>query len=233
MASFLNILYGYQLFDGCLTTRDLGYLLREGVKGICFDISRAAQGSMDYGALECAKNGLIVTGKYAGRVRRFEIVPVVVFANFFPNVSRLSQDRWQILTIGEGELDNSNKTPLISPAEEFPFLRPPAMPDLSDDFSLRAFLDENLPSRSVDRRAVTRNDNSGGVQLSGVHVEQVIQTSVASVDSVLSGEQTQIPQVSHIVCKRHPNPGKFIYLVVKNFTRRILVRKRNRKLINC
>ena len=65
---------------------------------------------------------------------------VVVFANEYPNYSELSSDRWQTATLGEGSLSNLSMTPCFTP-NEFPFISPPDMPNLSENFDFRAYID--------------------------------------------------------------------------------------------
>ena len=128
------------MLDGSISTRDLCFLFKEDIKGILFDVSRSSMKDFDYAALEAAKNGFIVSGKYAGRVNRFDPVEVVVFANEYPNYSELSPDRWQTATLGEGSLSDLSMIPSIIPTE-FPFVPPPDMPSLDENFNHRAFIE--------------------------------------------------------------------------------------------
>ena len=144
LASYLSINYGFHLFDGLLNTRDIGSLLDFQPKGFCFDIARASVGNFDYGCLESIKNGYLVSGKYRGTVKRFAIKPVVVFANNFPALRNLSEDRWNIQIIGQGMLSDLSSSAIVSPADEFPFVEPPSPPDLRENFNLRDYLDSNL-----------------------------------------------------------------------------------------
>lgn len=57
LSHYLSILYGYQLVDGSLSCRDAAFLISEYSKGFCFDVSRTAVASFEYGTLECLKNG--------------------------------------------------------------------------------------------------------------------------------------------------------------------------------
>jgi len=58
-----------------------------------------------------------MSGKYQGSVVSFETVPVVVFANFYPDKGKLSEDRWDIHNIDLA--DNNVSTQKIQ--ETFPF----------------------------------------------------------------------------------------------------------------
>ena len=90
LANFLNILYDFFLLDGGISTRDICHLIKDNVRGFCFDISRASLRNFDYSTLEALKNGYAVSGKYAGKLKRFRNAPVVVFSNNFPDVALLS-----------------------------------------------------------------------------------------------------------------------------------------------
>ena len=165
LANYLCILYGFKLLDGHVSARDLAHLMSDDVKGICFDVSRASQNFFDYSTLESVKNGYLVSGKYYGKVCRIPVVPVVVFANCYPNLGLLSQDRWNILKMGEGPLSDLSANPVISPESVAPFVEPPHFPDLTDDFSLKEYLCTGL---GIDRNCLNgdlTNGNQGNSQL--------------------------------------------------------------------
>ena len=151
LSSYLNILYGYLLFDGLVSTRDIGALITASACGYCFDVSRSSLASFNYGCLESVKNGFVVSGKYRGTTRRFEIKPVVVFANNYPDLTQLSEDRWCVHTLGEGQLSDLRKEAVVSPSEIFPFEKPPSPPDLSEEFNLREYLEDHLPPLQHDQ----------------------------------------------------------------------------------
>lgn len=66
---------------------------------VLLDIPRHMEGYVNYGVLEQLKNGLIYSGKYEGGVCLFDNVHVIVFANFAPDLTQFSQDRWNIISI--------------------------------------------------------------------------------------------------------------------------------------
>ena len=162
LGNYLHILYRFSLLDGTVNARDVGNLLDDTVKGFCFDVSRASARMFDYGVLEALKNGYVISGKYVGKISRFRILPIIVFANVYPNCGLLSEDRWRILTLGEGILSNLAKHAVVSPSQQFPFVRPPVWPDLSDKFDLRAYLTERLPQyrSEIHRQRGNITDNS-------------------------------------------------------------------------
>lgn len=66
---------------------------------VMLDIPRSAEGYINYGVLEQLKNGLLYSGKYEGGLCLFGNVHVIVFANFLPDLSQFSEDRWNIIDI--------------------------------------------------------------------------------------------------------------------------------------
>lgn len=66
-------------------------------KAIIWDLPRATQGHISYGAIECFKNGLICNTKYETGVKAFNPPHVFIFANYEPEEQeKLSADRWVI-----------------------------------------------------------------------------------------------------------------------------------------
>ena len=144
LAFFLSICYGFTMLDGTISPRDLGTLLSHDLEGIVMDVSRAGVKNLSYGALESVKNGFIVSGKYHGCVKMFPSPKCVVFANAHPDMTMLSPDRWCIYTLGKDELRDVSKMSVVALSSQFPFLPPPIVPVLDDDFDLRKYLLENL-----------------------------------------------------------------------------------------
>lgn len=67
-----------------------------GERVVFFDWSRKAEDSFPYGLAESFKNGYFLSTKYQSQQMRFPVPHVVVFANFDPQRSALSEDRWDI-----------------------------------------------------------------------------------------------------------------------------------------
>lgn len=68
-----------------------------------YDIERAANdgvGAISYASLEKIKNGFFMSGKYEGGIVVRNSPHVIVFANFPPDKSKLSEDRWHIVNLG-------------------------------------------------------------------------------------------------------------------------------------
>lgn len=66
---------------------------------VIFDYPRSAEEFVSYAAIEAFKNGLISITKYESHTFCFEVPKVLVFANFEPDRSKLSEDRWDMHTI--------------------------------------------------------------------------------------------------------------------------------------
>ena len=140
LANYISILYKFQLLDGQINCRDLSGILNVNAAGICLDICRASGNFVDYTAIECLKNGVMSSGKYAGKCLRFKPMKVIIFSNFPPDATKLSQDRWDILIVGEGILSNLDSDAIVTPSQQYPFIPPPNECELSTGFDLRQYL---------------------------------------------------------------------------------------------
>lgn len=68
-------------------------------RAIFLDLTRTSQEKVPYEVLESFKNGGFLATKYQSRYVTFEIPHVIVFANYRPDESALSADRWDIRVI--------------------------------------------------------------------------------------------------------------------------------------
>lgn len=66
---------------------------------VIFDWPRDIQDSFPYAVMEMFKNGYFLNTKYESYPVYFDVPHVVVFANFMPDESKLSIDRWEIKTL--------------------------------------------------------------------------------------------------------------------------------------
>jgi len=66
---------------------------------VIMNLSRQAEGAFSYAAVESLKDGLVFSGKYEGGHRLFPRPHVIIFSNWFPDLSKLSLDRWDIRTL--------------------------------------------------------------------------------------------------------------------------------------
>lgn len=83
---------------------DMTYSLRQDIRVLFCDAPRSKQGEfLQYDLFEHVKNGHIFSGKYESRVKTFGKVHVVVMMNERPDMTKLSLDRYQIITLDGGE----------------------------------------------------------------------------------------------------------------------------------
>ncbi|AUM61757.1 Rep [uncultured virus] len=77
-----------------------------------FDFPRTSEEYISYDAIECVKNGIFFSGKYEGKMHLSNSPIVICFANFKPELEKLSLDRWIIYEINKNKdlelLDTSN-----------------------------------------------------------------------------------------------------------------------------
>jgi len=69
---------------------------------VVLDIPRTSQDYLSYQGIEEIKNACFFSGKYEGGMVVGNNPHLICFANFRPEVSKLSKDRWRIKFIGEG-----------------------------------------------------------------------------------------------------------------------------------
>lgn len=68
-------------------------------KVVFFDLARQKEDIVAYDVMENFKNGYFLSTKYQVRRVKFNIPHVVVFSNFRPDMTKLSEDRWDIRVI--------------------------------------------------------------------------------------------------------------------------------------
>lgn len=69
----------------------------EGQSIVFFDLSRTVEGKVNYGAIEDLKNGMLFAAKYKSKAKIYVRPPkVMILANFEPEKSAMSADRWRI-----------------------------------------------------------------------------------------------------------------------------------------
>lgn len=68
----------------------------QGEKVVVFDFSRTMAEKVPYQVIENFKNGVFFSGKYESGMRICKGIKVVCFANYLPDLFKLSLDRWQI-----------------------------------------------------------------------------------------------------------------------------------------
>lgn len=65
-------------------------------KVVFFDLSRTVERFVSYDCIEQLKNGFCLSGKYESDMKVFPKPHIIVFANFPPDTSKLSADRWVV-----------------------------------------------------------------------------------------------------------------------------------------
>jgi len=79
---------------------DMAWCLEEDVRVLFMDAPRSKQGEfIQYDFLEDVKNGYVFSSKYESRMKYFGKVHVVVLMNEYPDMRKLSQDRYDIISI--------------------------------------------------------------------------------------------------------------------------------------
>ncbi len=68
---------------------------------VVYDFCRSLEDHINYGVLEATKNGIFFSSKYESKQKIFDPPKIVIFANFMPDQSKLSQDRWCIYLLDE------------------------------------------------------------------------------------------------------------------------------------
>ena len=77
---------------------------------VLFDLSRSSEHIFNYEALESLKNGRMFSPKYESASKLYNIHHVLVFANWMPDMTRLSLDRWNIIHISTSDNLYTNHT---------------------------------------------------------------------------------------------------------------------------
>lgn len=80
---------------------------------VMFNFTRSVEDVVPYGAMEALKDGMAFSAKYESKSKIFNSPHVYVMANFHPDMSKLTKDRWDIRTL-------SGQAPQTTPAPEIP-----------------------------------------------------------------------------------------------------------------
>lgn len=75
-----------------------------GEEVVIFDYTRSMAETVNYSILENFKNGYLFAPKYNSSVKQFKPCKVMCLANFEPNLSKLSQDRWMYFLLDKNKL---------------------------------------------------------------------------------------------------------------------------------
>jgi hypothetical protein len=81
---------------------DMAYAVRIGIRWLFLDAPRSKQSdNIMYDFLENMKDGRIFSPKYDSHMKRFDPLHVVVCMNEFPDMTKLSRDRYKIINVDE------------------------------------------------------------------------------------------------------------------------------------
>jgi hypothetical protein len=80
-----------------------------GERVVIFDFGRSQADHVNYEVIESVKNGIMFSGKYESCSKTFDIPHVVIFANFEPDLTKLSADRWDVRHFTEDDLKKTNR----------------------------------------------------------------------------------------------------------------------------
>lgn len=72
------------------------------------DLERSMEDYVSYAAIEKIKNGVYMCAKYESKPILRNSPHIIIFANFKPDLSALSKDRWKVYTIKENKLLSLN-----------------------------------------------------------------------------------------------------------------------------
>lgn len=96
LSRYLQTLNGIRFENG--RSLDLKFMYNgQGI--VIFDLTRSQEQHINYEVMESIKNGLICSCKYVSVTKSFEIPHVVVFANYEPDRTKMSEDRRDIRTL--------------------------------------------------------------------------------------------------------------------------------------
>lgn len=66
---------------------------------VVFDFTRSQEEIINYSVIESFKNGILFSPKYSSVSKVFKSCKVLCLSNFYPDRSKLSEDRWDITTL--------------------------------------------------------------------------------------------------------------------------------------
>lgn len=103
LAKYIVLKYGAIIADGkkdnIFNQINVALENDKDIKVVLLDVPRYNMEYINYGCLEQIKNGMLYSGKYEGGVCLFDHPHLIVFANERPDESKMSKDRWNIVTI--------------------------------------------------------------------------------------------------------------------------------------
>lgn len=89
---------------------------------VVFDFTRDKKDTINYSIIEAFKNGRLFNSKYESNVLRFPPTKVIAFSNWEPDMTKLSQDRWDIKYLNYNSTNIGRKKPPLLSAKDWEFL---------------------------------------------------------------------------------------------------------------
>lgn len=108
---YICLNYNACMFQG--GKKDIAYAYK-GQKICIFMFSRTTEGKVSYDAIESLTDGMVFSAKYESNMKLYEYPHVICFANWPPDESALSKDRWDIrlADTSTAEIEGSEHSPL-------------------------------------------------------------------------------------------------------------------------
>lgn len=134
-------------------TSDLIKIISEQVFGlhrVLIDLCRSNEERINWDAIERIKNGMIMSTKYEVEATIIDSPTVICFANFEPDLKKLSLDRWKVYEIVNGVLGAR----AVAMAGTEPYLEPPI--PCADDVTERK---TDIPQRVENTLEKTESGN--------------------------------------------------------------------------
>lgn len=66
---------------------------------VIFDFTRESEGFINYSVIEMFKDGKLWSPKYDSQIKIFKPVTVLCLSNFYPDQTKMSSDRWDIINL--------------------------------------------------------------------------------------------------------------------------------------
>lgn len=95
LANWLVVNKGAYLVEGGKRT-DIAHAYNY-EKTVVFDYTRSQEEQVNYSIIESFKNGRIFAPKYESKMKIFNAAKVLALSNFEPDITKLSDDRWDIV----------------------------------------------------------------------------------------------------------------------------------------
>lgn len=85
--------------------KDIAQAIPDSPNIVVFNFPRSIEEKINYGAIECIKDGLIFSAKYESKMKIFNSPHVIIMANFYPRTEEMTLDRWDIIELSIDKID--------------------------------------------------------------------------------------------------------------------------------